>query len=127
MFRILRDPIHRRVGAVTVLGAAVASVVVAALPYSGRVLSGPAVHGAWLPPGLVAGGRIGALALGRVRARHGPEGVAPPPGALLPGGPRLAGWPPPGGACRRPPRWSPSPPASPPWPSRSTRRSCCRS
>ena len=69
MFRILRDPIHRRVGAVTVLGAAVASVVVAALPDSGRVLSGPAVHGAWLLPGLVAVTCIGELTV--VRLRHG--------------------------------------------------------
>lgn len=65
----LGDPIRRRVGAVTLLGAALAAVVVAGFPGPGGVLSGPGPRPSWLLPLLIAVTCAGELTV--VRLRHG--------------------------------------------------------
>jgi len=66
---LLGDPIRRRVGAVTLLGIALGTVVTVYFPQPGRVLSGPWLHGGWLLPVLIAVTCVGELTV--VRLRHG--------------------------------------------------------
>jgi PAS domain S-box-containing protein len=66
---VLADPIRRRVGAVTVIGAALAAAVVAGFADPGRVLAGPVLPGAWLLPVLIGVTCAGELTV--VRLRHG--------------------------------------------------------
>src|SRR5437763_10649214 len=66
---LLGDPIRRRVGAVTLLGIALGTVVTVYFPQPGRVLSGPWLHGGWLLPVLIAVTCVGELTV--VRRRHG--------------------------------------------------------
>src|SRR2546423_11551486 len=63
------DPIRRRVGAVTLLGIALAAVVVGGFSGPGGVLSGPGPHVWWLLPLLVVVTCAGELTV--VRLRHG--------------------------------------------------------